>query len=76
MLLADIIYLQRKIQIIIETKRLILRPWTLSDADSLYEYAKDPDIGPIAGWQPHKNVEESKHIIETVFNEKNAMQSA
>lgn len=55
---------------IIETKRLILRPWALSDADSLYEYAKDPDIGPIAGWKTHKNVEESKHIIETVFNEK------
>lgn len=32
-----------------ETQRLILRPWTESDAESLYKYAKDPAIGPIAG---------------------------
>lgn len=33
-----------------ETQRLILRPWTENDAESLYNYAKDPAIGPIAGW--------------------------
>ena len=26
-----------------ETERLILRPWTEDDAESLFEYAKDPD---------------------------------
>ena len=34
---------------IFETDRLILRPWVESDAESLYEYAKDPEVGPIAG---------------------------
>lgn len=34
---------------ILKTERLILRPWMESDAESLYEYAKDPDVGPIAG---------------------------
>lgn len=29
--------------------RLILRPWKESDAESLYEYAKDPEVGSIAG---------------------------
>ena len=29
----------------LETKRLILRRWEESDAESLYEYAKDPDVG-------------------------------
>ncbi len=53
---------------IIETERLILRPWILADAESLFGYAKDPDVGPIAGWPPHKNIEESRLIIETVFN--------
>lgn len=52
----------------IETERLLLRSWTESDAESLYEYAKDPAIGPIAGWPPHKSVEESLNIIRTVFN--------
>ena len=49
---------------ILETQRLILRPWEESDAPSRFEYACDPDIGPIAGWQPDKNVEDSLRIIK------------
>ena len=52
----------------LETKRLILRRWEESDAENLYEYAKDPDVGPIAGWPPHKNVAESLDVIRNVFN--------
>lgn len=51
----------------LETKRLILRPWEEEDAADLYEYAKDPRVGPAAGWNPHKNEEESREIIRTVF---------
>ena len=40
---------------ILTTKRLILRPWSETDAESLYEYAKDPQVGPIAGLPPHKS---------------------
>ena len=50
------------------TERLILRHWRPSDAESLFEYAKDPDIGPIAGWPPHRSIEESREIIRTVLN--------
>lgn len=50
-----------------ETSRLILRPWRETDAEALYKYAKDPAIGPIAGWRPHASVEESLEIIRTVF---------
>ena len=39
---------------IFTTKRLILRPWEESDAQSLFQYASDPDVGPIAGWHPIK----------------------
>lgn len=53
---------------ILETKRLILRRWQESDADDLFEYARDPDVGPIAGWPPHQSIEESRNIIRTVFN--------
>ena len=52
----------------IETKRLILRKWKDTDAQSLFEYAKDPDVGPIAGWPPHKSVQESSEVIKNVFN--------
>ena len=51
----------------LETDRLILRRWEESDAESLYKYAKDPDVGPIAGWPPHKSVEESLDVIRNVF---------
>lgn len=53
---------------ILKTERLILRPWQESDAESLYEYAKDPRVGPIAGWNPHTSVENSRGIIRTVLS--------
>lgn len=53
---------------VIETHRLILRSWRESDAESLYRYAKDPAVGPSAGWPPHSSVEESREIIRTVFS--------
>lgn len=51
----------------IETERLILRPWSETDAGALFRYASDPDIGPIAGWPVHTSVENSREIIRTVF---------
>ncbi|MBU0904759.1 MAG: GNAT family N-acetyltransferase [Firmicutes bacterium] len=47
----------------IETDRLLLRPWQKEDAEDLYAYAKDDRVGPMAGWAPHKNVEESLEVI-------------
>ena len=48
---------------ILHTQRLTLRPWAETDAERLFTYAKDPDIGPIAGWPPHKSEEESLAVI-------------
>lgn len=56
----------------LETERLLLRRWEISDADSLYEYARDPDIGPIAGWPAHQSVEESLEAIRNVLNGREA----
>lgn len=53
---------------ILETKRLILRPWREEDAEDLYRYARDPEVGTPAGWQPHVSVEQSLEIIRTVFS--------
>lgn len=54
---------------ILYTDRLILRPWEDTDAESLYEYAKDARVGPAAGWPPHTSVENSREIIEAVLSE-------
>lgn len=52
---------------ILETERLILRPWVETDAEALYKYASDPEVGPRAGWPPHQSVEESREIINGIF---------
>ena len=52
----------------IETERLLLRPWRESDAEALFRYASDPDVGPRAGWQPHQDIVESLLVIRTVFS--------
>ena len=51
----------------LETGRLILRAWQEADAEGLYEYARCPDVGPIAGWPPHQSVEESLDVIRHVL---------
>ena len=53
---------------ILETERLILRRFDESDAENVYLYAKDSDVGPIAGWPPHKSVDESREVIRNVFS--------
>lgn len=52
----------------LQTKRLILRPWQESDAESCYEYAKDPQVGPEVGWPVHTSVENSREIIREVLS--------
>lgn len=51
-----------------ETERILFRPWRDDDAETLYRYASDPEVGPRAGWPPHKSVEESLEIIRTIFH--------
>ena len=51
------------------TERLVLRPWQEEDAESLYRYACNGQVGPAAGWKPHESVEESRRIIRTVLSQ-------
>ena len=53
---------------IFETERIILRPWRESDAEDLYKYASDPEVGPAAGWPSHTSVENSLDIIKKVLS--------
>ena len=49
--------------LILKTERLVLRPWTLDDLDYFYEYASVDGVGQMAGWNPHKDKEESLKIL-------------
>lgn len=51
----------------LETERLTLRMWSKKDAADLYEYAKNPNVGPNAGWKPHDSIMESRQIIKSIF---------
>ena len=54
----------------IETERLVLRPWKLDDLTDLYEYASVEGVGEMAGWNHHKNIEESKVILDSFIRHK------
>ena len=54
----------------LETERLILREWTIDDLDDLFAYAKNPDVGPRAGWYAHKSKEESLGILNKFIVDK------
>ena len=51
----------------VETERLRLRAWSIEDAADLYDYAKNPNVGPHGGWKPHESVMESFSIITDLF---------
>jgi len=50
---------------IIKTKRLILRMWQLDDLDDYYAYAKNPNVGSMAGWKPSSSKDESLTQIKS-----------
>ena len=45
------------------TERLILRPWQVDDLADLFAYASVDGVGQMAGWTPHKDMEESRTIL-------------
>ena len=53
---------------LLETKRLRFRPWFDKDAEVLFKYASDPEVGPRAGWPPHQSVEDSLQVIRNIFS--------
>jgi len=55
---------------VIETERLVLRPWRESDLADFYAYASMEGLGAMAGWKRHESMEESKGILEMFIDEK------
>ncbi|RDU24518.1 GNAT family N-acetyltransferase [Anaerosacchariphilus polymeriproducens] len=53
---------------ILNTNRLVLRPWKEDEAEALFKYAKCPEVGPAAGWPVHTDVENSRQIIRDILS--------
>lgn len=49
------------------TDRLELSAWKLGDAPDLFSYAKNPNVGPPAGWPPHRTIWDSVRLIVEVL---------
>lgn len=50
--------------VVLTTDRLVLRPFRESDLQDFYEYAKVDGVGEAAGWNHHKNMEESRAVLD------------
>lgn len=49
--------------ITLKTDRLLLRPWKETDLQDFYHYASVEGVGRMAGWTPHRDLEESQRIL-------------
>ena len=58
---------------ILETNRLVLRPFKRSDLDDFYAYAKVWGVGQMAGWLPHQSIKQSQEILEKFFGVKTSV---
>lgn len=47
----------------LQSGRLILRDWRITDLEDFHRYARDPQVGPPAGWRPHSSIEESRSVL-------------
>ena len=57
----------------LKTDRLTLRPFRESDLQDLYAYASVDGVGQMAGWLPHKNMDESCRILDMFIREKKTL---
>lgn len=53
---------------VIETERLILRPFKHTDLDDFYEYASIEGVGEMASWKHHESIMESRRIMNNFIN--------
>ena len=56
-------------ELVIETERLILRPFKQSDLRDFNEYASVPGVGEMAGWKHHETIEKTQEILDMFIKE-------
>ena len=54
----------------LETDRLLLRKYELTDADDMFRnWVSDPEVCRFWGWKPHENIEETKALLQGWMND-------
>ena len=54
---------------VLSTERLVLRAFEPSDAVSVYAYAQSEKVGLMAGFAPHKSLEESRGMVQAFMEQ-------
>ena len=48
----------------LQTERLVLRMFDPGDTVDVFAYAQSPLVGPMAGWPPHRIIEDSRMVVD------------
>lgn len=52
-------------ELTLETERLTLRPFRLTDAEAMYSgWTSDPEVSKYLNWNTHQSIEETKQLLE------------
>ena len=57
---------------VIETRRLVLRPLKMSDAEDVFEYASDPEVSKYTFWETHHSIADTQAFLSRVIREESA----
>ena len=55
--------------LILQTDRLVLRPFSFDDLQDFFNYASVDGVGEMAGWAHHQDIETSKRILSNFIAE-------
>ncbi len=53
-----------KLDLVIETARLKLRPWRIEDAEDIWPIVSDPEFPKFMSWHAHRDIEETREWID------------
>ncbi len=53
----------------LETERVLLRKFTIDDANDMFEYSSVPDVSDFVPWEPHKTIEDSYGFINYILKQ-------
>ena len=56
--------------VLLKTDRMTLRPWRETDLQDFFAYARVDGVGQMAGWLPHKTIEESAQVLKMFIDGK------
>lgn len=52
---------------IIESDRLMLRPFSIDDIEDVYEYAKDDKVTEFLTWESHNDISEAEKVVKGLY---------